>query len=144
MVSAGIQYRQGIGLLHNHETFGAGSKIWNVLMEDTFLTNNEADISLTGSKFKLQDPFGDELPAKGFDPGQDTYQAPPADGSSVNVVVSESSQRLQLLQPFSAFDGKDLEDASILIKVCILSWEAPQQILTSLLQPWETKTWDSF
>jgi len=31
-----------------------------------------------GKKFKLESPFGDELPARGFDPGQDTYQAPPA------------------------------------------------------------------
>lgn len=36
-----------------------------------------------GKKFKLSDPFADELPAKGFDPGQDTYQHPPADGSSM-------------------------------------------------------------
>merc|ERR1719150_2294461 len=36
-----------------------------------------------GSEFVLQSPFGDELPQSGFDPGEDTYQAPPADGSSV-------------------------------------------------------------
>ncbi|WAQ96629.1 ACON-like protein [Mya arenaria] len=38
-----------------------------------------------GSKFKLESPFGDELPASGFDPGQNTFQAPPADGSGVSV-----------------------------------------------------------
>ncbi|KPJ01689.1 Aconitate hydratase, mitochondrial [Papilio xuthus] len=38
-----------------------------------------------GKKFKLSDPFADELPAKGFDPGQDTYQHPPADGSSMYI-----------------------------------------------------------
>lgn len=37
--------------------------------------------SYDGKKFKLSDPFADELPAKGFDPGQDTYEAPPSDGT---------------------------------------------------------------
>lgn len=42
-----------------------------------------------GKKFKLSDPFGDELPSKGFDPGQDTYEHPPADGSSELLLVLE-------------------------------------------------------
>nr|CAD7585833.1 unnamed protein product [Timema genevievae] len=62
-------------------------------------------------------PFGDELPAQGFDPGEDTYDAPPADGSKVSVVVDPNSQRLQLLKPFDPWDGKDLTDLTILIKV---------------------------
>jgi len=70
-----------------------------------------------GKKFKLDSPFGDELPSRGFDPGQDTYQAPPADGSAVSVDVSPTSQRLQLLEPFDKWDGKDLVDMTILIKV---------------------------
>ncbi|XP_063825135.1 probable aconitate hydratase, mitochondrial [Ostrinia nubilalis] len=70
-----------------------------------------------GKKFKLSDPFADELPAKGFDPGQDTYEHPPADGSKVQVDVSPSSDRLQLLEPFDKWDGKDLTDLTILIKV---------------------------
>lgn len=70
-----------------------------------------------GSDFKLSDPFGDELPVKGFDPGVDTYQSPPADGSKVNVDVDPKSQRLQILEPFDKWDGKDLEDMTILIKV---------------------------
>lgn len=73
-----------------------------------------------GKEFKLSNPFGDELPARGFDPGQDTYQAPPADGSSVSVVVDAKSNRLQLLEPFKVWDGKDLENLTILIKVCLL------------------------
>merc|ERR1712214_81578 len=52
-----------------------------------------------GSEFSLESPFGDELPQRGFDPGEDTYQPPPADGSSVNVDVSPTSDRLQLLNP---------------------------------------------
>lgn len=68
----------------------------------------------------MSNPFGNELPAKGFDPGQDTYQAPPADGSSVSVVVDAKSNRLQLLEPFKTWDGKDLEGLTILVKVCYL------------------------
>ncbi|GAB6020429.1 aconitate hydratase [Chamberlinius hualienensis] len=71
----------------------------------------------SGNKFKLEEPKGDELPARGFDPGVDTYQPPPGDGSSVKVDVDPKSQRLQLLQPFNRWDGKDLIDATVLIKV---------------------------
>ncbi|NP_001086263.1 aconitase 2 S homeolog [Xenopus laevis] len=70
-----------------------------------------------GKKFKLQPPDADELPKSSFDPGQDTYQHPPIDGSSLNVDVSPTSQRLQLLEPFDKWDGKDLENMQILIKV---------------------------
>lgn len=76
---------------------------------------------MSGKEFKLSDPFGDELPMKGFDPGQDTYQAPPSDGSSVQVVVDPKSQRLQLLEPFDVWDGKDLVDMQILIKVWLFT-----------------------
>jgi len=70
-----------------------------------------------GSEFTLASPYGDELPSRGFDAGEDTYQAPPADGSKVEVDVSPSSERLQLLSPFTKWDGKDLADMRILIKV---------------------------
>ncbi|CAB3403257.1 unnamed protein product [Caenorhabditis bovis] len=67
-----------------------------------------------GSKFKLKPPTGEQLPARGYDPGEDTFQAPAGTGE---VKVSPSSQRLQLLEPFDKWDGKDLEDMKILIKV---------------------------
>lgn len=70
-----------------------------------------------GEKFKLKPPSGDELPARGFDPGQDTYQHPPADGTSLKVDVSPQSKRLQLLEPFDRWSGNDLEDMRVLIKV---------------------------
>jgi len=70
-----------------------------------------------GSEFVLDSPYGDELPQRGFDAGEDTYQAPPADGSGVAVDVSPTSDRLQLLSPFSRWAGTDLEDMRILIKV---------------------------
>ncbi|KAJ1529118.1 Aconitate hydratase mitochondrial, partial [Cladochytrium tenue] len=71
----------------------------------------------SGKPFKFQPPNGTELPPRGFDPGNDTYQAPPADRSAVQVVVNPTSQRLQLLSPFTTWDGKDIENATILIKV---------------------------
>lgn len=68
-------------------------------------------------EFQLSDPFGPELPPAGFDAGQDLYEAPPLDGSSVHIEVDPKSERLQLLEPFDPWDGKDLEDMRILIKV---------------------------
>ncbi|MDR6734684.1 MULTISPECIES: aconitate hydratase [unclassified Sphingobacterium] len=74
------------------------------------LTNNK------GEQVKLDPPVGDELPTRGFavdDPG---YQAPAADGSSVVVDVAPTSDRLQLLQPFAAWEGTDLKGLKLLIK----------------------------
>lgn len=69
-----------------------------------------------GNEFLLKPPTGDSLPARGFDPGNDTYQAPPKDRASVNVQVAPTSDRLQVLQPFQPWDGKDAKDIPILIK----------------------------
>merc|ERR1712233_89098 len=70
-----------------------------------------------GTEFQLESPFGDSLPETGFDPGEDTYQHPPADGSTVEVDVSPTSDRLQLLTAFDKWIGTDLTDMRILIKV---------------------------
>ncbi|XP_075260544.1 aconitate hydratase, mitochondrial-like [Convolutriloba macropyga] len=70
-----------------------------------------------GSKFKLQPPSGEGLPAQGFDPGVDTYQGPPEDGSDLTVDVNSESQRLQLLSPFDKFSPTSYEDMTVLIKV---------------------------
>jgi len=70
-----------------------------------------------GEEFLLESPYGDELPNQGFDPGEDTYQHPPTDGSGVAVDVDPKSDRLQLLSPFSKWDGGDLKDLAVLIKV---------------------------
>ncbi|QSZ31982.1 hypothetical protein DSL72_001551 [Monilinia vaccinii-corymbosi] len=69
-----------------------------------------------GKEFKLSPPTGDGLPSRGYDPGLNTYQAPPAERASVSVAVSPTSDRLQLLEPFKAWDGKDALDMPILIK----------------------------
>ena len=72
-------------------------------------------VGANGQEVALTPPTGDELPAKGFDAGEDTYQ-PPRDGAGP-VVVAPDSNRLQMLTPFDAWNGKDLEKARILIKV---------------------------
>lgn len=69
-----------------------------------------------GSKFKLETPYGDELPSQGWEAGQNYYTHPPAEGAG-EVIVDPESARLQLLTPFNAWDGKNLENAEILIKV---------------------------
>ena len=69
-----------------------------------------------GEEFKLAEPTGDALPPNGFDPGRDTYQAPPADRATVEVAVSPTSDRLQLLHPFARWDGKDATNVPVLIK----------------------------
>ncbi|KAK7616785.1 aconitate hydratase-like protein [Phyllosticta citricarpa] len=69
-----------------------------------------------GKEFKLKEPFGDGLPSQGFDPGRNTYQAPPKDRANVSVAVSPTSDRLQILQPFEPWNGKDATNLPILIK----------------------------
>jgi aconitate hydratase len=69
-----------------------------------------------GTEVRLDAPVGDILPAKGYDPGQDTFTAPPADGSGITVEVSPTSDRLQLLQPFTAWDGNDYLELPVLMK----------------------------
>lgn len=69
-----------------------------------------------GKEFKLKAPVGDGLPRNGYDPGRDTYQAPPEDRASIDVQVSPTSDRLQILAGFQAWDGKDQMDLPILIK----------------------------
>jgi aconitate hydratase len=70
-----------------------------------------------GKKFKLSPPTGDTLPVRGFDPGQDTYQAPPSDGKALKVDVDPKSNRLQLLEPFDKWSGEDYTDLAVLIKI---------------------------
>lgn len=69
-----------------------------------------------GEAVKLAEPGGSELPAKGFAVEDNGYQAPAADGSSVEVIVKPDSERLQLLSPFPAWDGQNINGAKLLIK----------------------------
>jgi len=69
-----------------------------------------------GSEVLLDAPVGQVLPASGYDPGQNTFTPPPADGSGVSVDVSPTSDRLQLLVPFAAWDGNDYLGLPVLMK----------------------------
>jgi aconitate hydratase len=70
-----------------------------------------------GRPFKLQPPPPvPEVPARNFDKGHPSYIAPPEDGSSIDVVVAPTSERLQLMAPWPAWDGNDFLDMPILIK----------------------------
>jgi len=69
-----------------------------------------------GTEVSLAAPVGEVLPAAGYDPGEDTFTAPPTDRSGVEVVVAPTSDRLQLLDPFSAWDGNDYEGLPVLMK----------------------------
>ena len=78
-------------------------------MTDT-LTNS------AGEQVKLQEPQGLEMPIKGFAVEDAGYQAPAEDGSKVSVIVDEKSARLQLLDPFKAWEGTDIKGLKLLIK----------------------------
>jgi aconitate hydratase len=69
-----------------------------------------------GVEVMLDEPVGYELPVKGFAVDDAGYQAPAADGSGIQVKVSLTSDRLQLLAPFSAWEGTDLKGLKLLIK----------------------------
>ena len=73
-------------------------------------------VNKNGEQVMLDAPTGDELPTQGFAVEDNGYQAPVVDGSGVNVSVSETSDRLQLLTPFKAWDGKDIKGMRLLIK----------------------------
>ena len=70
-----------------------------------------------GGSFRFKAPNGDELPPRGYDAGENTYQPPPANRDHIQVMIDPNSQRLQKLQPFAKWDGKDAQDLPILIKV---------------------------
>jgi len=86
----------------------AGDLTFNPLTD--YLVNEK------GEKVKLDVPSGQELPLKGFDVEDAGYQAPAKNGSTVEVKVDPASSRLQLLQPFEAWNGENITGAKLLIK----------------------------
>jgi aconitate hydratase len=82
----------------------------------TFNPITDTLINEEGKAVKLDPPTGWELPVKGFDVEDAGYLAPAEDGSGVNVVVNPDSQRLQLLESFPVWDGKNIVGAKLLIK----------------------------
>jgi aconitate hydratase len=86
----------------------AGDLTFNPITD--FLTNDK------GEKVKLDEPTGIEMPPKGFAVEDAGYQKPAEDGSKVQVLVSPTSDRLQLLEPFKAWEGVDITGLKLLIK----------------------------
>ncbi|HND70508.1 MAG TPA: aconitate hydratase [Bacteroidia bacterium] len=86
----------------------AGDLTFNPVTD--FITNDN------GEKVKLAEPQGIELPIKGFAVEDAGFQAPAKDGSKVDVIVSPTSDRLQLLAPFAAWEKSDLKGLKLLIK----------------------------
>ena len=88
----------------------AGRLSFNPLTDD--LGNGD------GGGLRLRPPApAPEVPAGGFDPGRETYEPPPEDGSGITISVSPDSERLQLLAPFPAWDGADYVGLPVLAKV---------------------------
>ncbi len=86
----------------------AGSLSFNPLTD--YLTNDK------GEKIKLEEPQGIEMPLKGFAVEDAGFQAPAEDGSNIEVIVSPTSDRLQILEPFPAWEETDLCGLKLLIK----------------------------
>lgn len=103
----------------NTHAFVASPEIVTALAIAGDLTFNPVTDYLTndnGEKVKLEEPKGIEMPIKGFAVEDAGYQAPAKDGSTVQVKVSPTSDRLQLLDAFSAWEGTDLKGLKLLIK----------------------------
>jgi aconitate hydratase len=103
----------------NTHSFVASPEIVTALAIAGDLTFNPLTDTLTnteGQQVRLDEPKGLELPTKGFAVEDAGYLAPAADGSTVQVLVSPTSDRLQLLDSFAAWEGKDLTGLKLLIK----------------------------
>ena len=84
------------------------------------LSFNPLTDSLTGADgktFKLAPPkTAPEVPARNFDRGRPTYVTPPDNGGSITLQVDPRSERLQLMEPWPAWDGQDFKDMPVLLK----------------------------
>ena len=103
----------------NTHSFVASPEIVTALAIAGRLTFNPLTDTLTntdGEEVMLEEPTGMELPTRGFAVEDAGYQAPAEDGSQVQVLVSPTSDRLQLLEPFPEWEGTDLTGLKLLIK----------------------------
>ena len=82
----------------------------------TFDPVNQKLTGADGKEFKLEPPQGEELPAKGFAKGEEGLVPPAENGEGLTVDIPPTSERLQLLQPFPRWDGKDFEKFPLLLK----------------------------
>ena len=70
-----------------------------------------------GNEFRFDPPgVAPEVPSQDFDTGSSVYEPPPADGSDINLAVDPNSERIQLMQPWPAWDGSDFNDMPVLMK----------------------------
>ena len=106
------------GLASTHAFVASPEIVTALAMAGTIAFNPLTDTltDANGLQVLLQEPTGYELPPKGFDVGDAGFQAPAADGSSVEVKVSPDSKRLQLLEAFKPWEGFDLKGLKLLIK----------------------------
>jgi aconitate hydratase len=103
----------------NTHTFISSPEIVAALSIAGDICFNPATDSLTndeGKAVKLEEPNGEELPVNGFESGDFGYIAPSADGSGINLSIAPDSERLQLLEPFAPWNGKDFTNLGLLIK----------------------------
>jgi len=74
-------------------------------------------IALDGTEFKLQPPKNaPEVPENGFKNAEDVYIQPSENPENVQIVINKESNRLQVLEPFPRWDGKDFLEIPILLK----------------------------
>lgn len=106
------------GLSSTHAFVGSPELVTALAMAGTLAFNPLTDKlkNSKGEEVMLNEPTGFELPPKGFAVEDAGYQAPAADGSAVQVKVAADSKRLQLLEPFAAWEGVDLKGLKLLIK----------------------------
>jgi aconitate hydratase len=106
------------GLSSTHAFVGSPELVTALAMAGTLSFNPLKDKlkNAKGEEVLLKEPTGFELPPKGFAVEDAGYQAPAKDGSNINVKVSPDSKRLQLLEPFKAWEGTDLKGLKLLIK----------------------------
>ncbi|MCH2198834.1 MAG: aconitate hydratase [Flavobacteriales bacterium] len=103
---------------NTHAFVGSPELVTAIAIAGTLGFNPMKDklINESGEEVKLAEPVGEELPSKGFDVEDAGYLAPAADGSGVNVVVKDGSERLELLTPFAPWNGENIMGAKLLIK----------------------------
>ncbi|MEX2591141.1 MAG: aconitate hydratase [Anditalea sp.] len=103
----------------NTHSFVASPEVVTAMAIAGDLTFNPMTDTLTnemGEQVRLEEPTGLEMPSKGFAVEDAGYQAPAEDSSQVEVVVDPNSDRLQLLEPFTPWEGTDIKGLKLLIK----------------------------
>lgn len=103
----------------NTHSFVASPEIVTAMTIAGHLTFNPLKDTLrneNGEEVRLEEPSGIELPPEGFEVKDPGYVPPAEKGDDVHVIIDPESERLQLLEPFDPWDGKDMKDLRLLIK----------------------------